>query len=180
MSEKLSRHVYPRLVQFAETDMAGIVHFAQFYRYMEEAEHAFLRAAGLSVMDHKPDGSIVGWPRVSAKCGFKSPAFFGDELNIEVSVQRIGVKSLTLDYTFTRDAPAPDGRDAEPVLIAEGTMKTVACTFTPDRTMTSVPVPEAFLARIEERGNKYQPEASAREAGAARVHGADALADASG
>ena len=143
---KVSRFTHPRRVEFAETDMAGIVHFAQFYRYMEEAEHAFLRAAGLSVMDHKPDGTILGWPRVSAKCGFKSPAFFGDSLDIEVSVQRIGVKSLTLDYTFTRD---DDGSDT---LIAEGTMKTVACTFTPDRTMTSVPVPEAFLERIEEAG----------------------------
>ena len=144
---KLSTFTHPRLVQFAETDMAGIVHFAQFYRYMEEAEHAFLRAAGLSVMDRKPDGSILGWPRVSAKCGFKAPAFFGDRLSIEVSVQRIGVKSLTLDYTFTRD----DADGGEPVLIAEGTMKTVACTFTPDHAMTSVPVPEAFLERIEER-----------------------------
>ena len=146
---KVSRFTHPRRVEFAETDMAGIVHFAQFYRYMEEAEHAFLRAAGLSVMEHKSDGTILGWPRVSAKCGFKSPAFFGDTLEIEVSVQRIGVKSLTLDYTFTRDDGSDDG---EPTLIAEGTMKTVACTFTPDRTMTSVPVPDAFLGRIEEAG----------------------------
>ena len=142
---KTSQFTHRRRVEFAETDMAGIVHFAQFYRYMEEAEHAFLRSVGLTVMEHKADGTVVGWPRVSAKCGFKSPAFFGDTLSIEVSVQRIGVKSLTLDYTFTRD----DGGD-EPVLVAEGTMKTVACTFTPDRTMTSVPVPDAFLEKIEE------------------------------
>ena len=147
---KTSTFTHRRLVAFAETDMAGIVHFAQFYRYMEEAEHAFLRSVGLDVMEHKPDGSIVGWPRVSAKCGFKSPAFFGDTLAIEVSVQRIGVKSLTLDYRFTRgDGPDSGGGGT---LIAEGTMKTVACTFTPDRTMTSVPVPESFLDRIEEAG----------------------------
>ena len=143
---KASAFTHPRRVEFAETDMAGIVHFSQFYRYMEEAEHAFLRSVGLSVMEHKPDGSILGWPRVSAKCGFKAPARFGDTLNVEVSVQRIGVKSLTLDYAFTRDDPGGA------TLIAEGTMKTVACTFAPDRGMTSVPVPEAFLERIEERG----------------------------
>ena len=146
---KTSTHTHRRLVAFAETDMAGIVHFATFYRYMEEAEHAFLRSVGLSVMEHKPDGTVVGWPRVSAKCGFKAPAFFGDLLDIEVSVQRIGVKSLTLDYRFTRD---DGGEGGGPTLIAEGTMKTVACTFTPDRTMTSVPVPDAFLETIEEAG----------------------------
>ena len=32
-----------RLVEFGDTDMAGIVHFANFFRYMESAEHAFLR-----------------------------------------------------------------------------------------------------------------------------------------
>ena len=148
---KTSAFTHRRLVAFAETDMAGIVHFAQFYRYMEEAEHAFLRSVGLDVMEHKPDGTILGWPRVSAKCGFKSPAFFGDTLAIEVTVQRIGVKSLTLDYRFTRD-DHPDAEGGEPTLVAEGTMKTVACTFTPDRTMTCVPVPEAFLDRIEEAG----------------------------
>lgn len=143
---KVSTYTHRRLVAFAETDMAGIVHFAQFYRYMEEAEHAFFQSVGLDVMEHKPDGSIVGWPRVSAKCGFKSPAFFGDILSITVSVQRIGVKSLTLDYRFSRD---DDGAET---LVAEGTMKTVACTFTPDRTMTSVPVPDTFLDQIEEAG----------------------------
>ena len=150
--EKVSRFTHRRLVAFAETDMAGIVHFATFYRYMEEAEHAFLRSVGLDVMEHKPDGTVVGWPRVSAKCGFKSPAFFGDVLDIEVSVQRIGVKSLTLDYRFTRDDSGGGDGKPEPTLVAEGTMKTVACTFTPDRTMTSVPVPDAFLDRIEAAG----------------------------
>ena len=148
---KVSTYVHPRRVQFSETDMAGIVHFAQFYRYMEEAEHAFLRSVGLSVMIHGPDGGILGWPRVRCQCGYKSPAFFEDELNIEVRVQRIGVKSLTLDYVFTRN-DGPDGNEGEPTLIAEGSMKTVACTFSPDRTMTSVPVPESFLERIEEAG----------------------------
>ena len=41
-----------RRVQFHETDAAGIVHFSWFYRYMEEAEHALWRQAGLSI--HSP------------------------------------------------------------------------------------------------------------------------------
>ena len=32
-----------RRVQFSETDMAGIMHFANYFRLMEEVEHAFLR-----------------------------------------------------------------------------------------------------------------------------------------
>ena len=39
-----------RRVQFAETDMAGVVHFSNYFRWMEEVEHAFFRAVGLSVV----------------------------------------------------------------------------------------------------------------------------------
>jgi acyl-CoA thioester hydrolase len=38
-----------RLVEFHDTDMAGIMHFASFFVYMESAEHELLRSMGLSV-----------------------------------------------------------------------------------------------------------------------------------
>src|SRR5262249_28636825 len=55
-----------RRVQFYETDVAGIVHFSWFFRYMEEAEHAMWREAGLSI--HPPGGEI-GWPRIAPPPG---------------------------------------------------------------------------------------------------------------
>jgi acyl-CoA thioesterase FadM len=65
---------YARVVQFSETDLAGIVHFSAYFRYMEEAEHALWRAAGLSVA--RDD---LHWPRVSASCEYASPLRFEDE-----------------------------------------------------------------------------------------------------
>ena len=47
-------------VEFADTDMAGIVHFANFFRYMERAEHEFLRSLGLSVHAVDGDGLVSG------------------------------------------------------------------------------------------------------------------------
>ena len=44
-----SEYRLKRRVQFYETDMAGIVHFSWFFRYLEEAEHAMWREAGLSI-----------------------------------------------------------------------------------------------------------------------------------
>jgi len=86
--------VTQRRVEFADTDMAGIVHFARFFNYMEEAEHEFLRSRGLSVvMTHQ--GRRIGWPRVSATCDFKKPARFEDVLDIHLTLSRIGAKSLT-------------------------------------------------------------------------------------
>ena len=68
-----------RVVEFGDTDMAGIVHFANFFRFMEAAEHAFLRSLGLSVV-MEIDGGKYGLPRVSASCDYLKPARFGDEL----------------------------------------------------------------------------------------------------
>ena len=42
-----------RRVDFVDTDMAGIVHFSNFFRYMESAEVEFLRARGLTVSKHE-------------------------------------------------------------------------------------------------------------------------------
>ena len=53
---------YSRRVQFSETDLAGIAHFSAYFRFMEEAEHALWRAAGLSIGAAETTG---GWPRVA-------------------------------------------------------------------------------------------------------------------
>ena len=39
----IAKFSYEHRVEFFETDLAGIVHFANYYRFMEQAEHAFFR-----------------------------------------------------------------------------------------------------------------------------------------
>ncbi len=80
--------------------MAGIVHFANFFRYMESAECAFLRSLGLGVKIDW-EGQTLGFPRVSATCDYLSPARFEDVLDVDVSVLTIGDKSVTYGFEFT-------------------------------------------------------------------------------
>ena len=54
-----------RRVEFSETDMVGIVHYSNFFRYMETAEHAFFRSIGYSIISNQTNPP-VGWPRVHA------------------------------------------------------------------------------------------------------------------
>ena len=126
-------------VEFHETDMAGIVHFANFYKYMEQAEHEYFRSLGLTIVDKQADGSIIGWPRVSAQCSFESPACYGDLLEIRLNIERIGVKSLTIEYDLWRDKTK----------IARGRMKTVCCQFTHGSPMQSIAIPERMLLKFE-------------------------------
>ncbi len=132
-----------RRVEFCETDMAGIVHFSNFYRWMEQCEHEFFRSLGLSIVRHRADGSTIGWPRVSCQCRFESPARYEEVLDVLLTVQRIGVKSLTYDIAFTKNG----------LSVARGTLKTVCCLMNPGQPLVSLEIPEEYLSKLDE----YQP-----------------------
>ncbi len=125
-----------RRVQFYEVDSAGIVHFSWFFRFMEEAEHALWRDAGLSIA---PAGSDIGFPRVATSFDFHQPLRFEDEFEIRIRVAAIGSRSLRYACQITRGADR----------IATGSL-TVACVRKgPDRTIRAVPLPGDVTARLE-------------------------------
>jgi YbgC/YbaW family acyl-CoA thioester hydrolase len=128
-----------RRVEFQDTDMAGIMHFTAFFRFMEVAEHAFLRARGLSIFIEDEQGTI-SWPRVSAQCDYRAPARFSEELSIEVRVAHLGPRSVTYDFVFTRDGQH----------LAQGAMTSVCCRIPPDGPPKSIPMPAAVRAKLEE------------------------------
>ena len=126
-----------RRVEFRDTDAAGIMHFSVFFTAMESAECEFLRSRGLGVVMPDAVGEI-GFPRVAAKCDYKSPLRFEDEYQIEVRVARIGAKSVTYEFSFTHAGRA----------VAVGEMTSVCCRITPDGKPTSVPIPEWILQKL--------------------------------
>jgi YbgC/YbaW family acyl-CoA thioester hydrolase len=128
-----------RRVLFHETDMAGVVHFSCFFKYMEEAEHALWREAGLSIA---PPGAEVGWPRVSAQCDFLRPLRFEDEFEVWLRITAITNRSISYSCELALDR--------EPV--ASGAM-TIACvSHRPDEPMKSVPIPAEVLSRLRVAG----------------------------
>src|SRR6478672_1888058 len=88
-----------RLVEFAETDAAGIVHFANFFRYMEITEHAFLRSLGHSVHEHAEE-ALIGWPRLRASCEYKRPLRFEDTVEVRLLVREKRTKSIAYEFVF--------------------------------------------------------------------------------
>ena len=88
-------------IEFAETDMAGIVHFSNFFRYMEMTEHAFFRSLGFSV-HCEFDGKMYGWPRVHADCDYKMPLRFEDTIEIQLFVQAISSRKIEYLHIFRK------------------------------------------------------------------------------
>ena len=132
-----------RRVQFAETDLAGIVHFANFFRYMEEAEHAFYRSLGFSVhrMVGHEDDDPVGWPRVHAGADFRKPLKFEEEFDVELLVAALGPK--TIDYQFRFFGEGDE-------LLATGKFTVICVRFDEAAgRMRAVGIPDAIRAKIE-------------------------------
>jgi YbgC/YbaW family acyl-CoA thioester hydrolase len=135
MSEPLFRTT--RRIEFADTDMAGIVHFANFFRFMEAAEVAFLRSRGLSVA-LTWEGEKLGFPRISASCDYVSPARFEDLLDVVVSLKRLGTKSVTYGFEFYR------GSD----LIATGNVSSVCCRIGVEHQLEAIAIPASLRSKI--------------------------------
>lgn len=128
---------YRRRVEFRDTDMAGIVHFSVFHAYMEEAEHAFLRSLGLGVIC-EIEGEEISFPRVNATCNYRRAIKFEQEIDIEVSIARIGTKSVTYAHRFTHDGDT----------IAEGSITAVCCHFEHGSPPQSCEIPTGFRDKL--------------------------------
>ena len=110
-----------RFVEFAETDMAGILHFANYFRYMEETEHAFFRSLGLCVHEHSDTG-VWGWARGRVDCTFREPLRYEDTVELHLLVRDKRTKTIEYDFVFRK--VGPDG--VAGVEVARGSM-TVIC-----------------------------------------------------
>ncbi len=131
-----------RRVEFSETDMAGIVHYSNFFRYMETAEHGFFRQLGYSVVMDQVEPA-VGWPRVHAECEYRQPLRFEDEVEIQLLVSEKKSKSLSYVFKFRKlNGPAPTE-------VARGTLTVVCVTKQADGKMTAAHIPKPFADKIE-------------------------------
>lgn len=123
---------YERRVAVADTDMVGIAHFTAYLRWVEEAENAFYRAAGVPFLGTEPDGAILGWPRVAVSIEYLGPVHFEDLVIVELSIIRDGRSSREWRFDIRRAA----GGDP----VAAGTMKTVHAAIARDGKIASRPI----------------------------------------
>ena len=100
-----------RVVEFAETDMAGIVHFSNFFRYMEACEHAFFRSLDIELHRSEPGGAMSGWARVHAECDYREPLRYQDLVRVSLVVTGKTGSTLSYDFAFAKVAGAELGRE---------------------------------------------------------------------
>jgi acyl-CoA thioester hydrolase len=134
---------YQRMVEFADTDLAGIMHFSNFFRFVECAEHAFFRSLGFRV--HTANGSEhQGWPRLEVSCKFLKPARFEQTLEVCLRIEEIRTSSLRYSFSiFALDAP-------ERSAVATGTCSIIHVELdTKAHEIRKAPIPAALRQKLE-------------------------------
>jgi acyl-CoA thioester hydrolase len=88
-------------VRWRDVDVMGVVHYANYLRFMEAAESEFFRALGF------PYDVIAGelgvWiARVHLECDYRSPAKLDDEITCRAELQKMGGSSMTFTFPVER------------------------------------------------------------------------------
>ena len=131
-----------RMVEFADTDMAGIMYFANYFKFMESVEHAFFRSLGFSV--HGGEGaSAWGWARRNASMSYERPLRYEDNVELHILVRKKGTKSITYETRFLLDTK--EGQ----VEVARGNITAVCVVKTESGGIRAVHMPSEVDAAIE-------------------------------
>jgi 4-hydroxybenzoyl-CoA thioesterase len=131
---------YSQPVRFADIDHAGIVYYPRYFHYFHVAFEELWRArVGPAAYSEIIDKDRVGFPAVRAECDFKAPLKFGDTAEIEVTIPRLGTKSITFRYRIFRSA--------DRVLCAEGQ---VVCAVVDLAKFVAVAIPADVAAMLHD------------------------------
>ncbi len=127
-----------RMVEFSDTDLAGIVHFSNFFRYVESAEHAFFRSLGHSVHT-TTGGAHQGWPRIDVACKYHKPARFEQTLEIGLRLRELRNSSLRYEFWIL-------GEDRS--LLATGALSIIHVEIEASGKIAKAPIPPALRDKL--------------------------------
>lgn len=121
-------------VRFGDVDHAGIVYYPQFFIYFHEAFEDFFDENGVAY--HKMlNARHIGFPTVHIETDYKLPLRYGDALDIELTVPRVGDKSATFRYVGFRH------RDGQRACQAD-----ITCACVEMQSFRATPIPDDLRA----------------------------------
>lgn len=132
---KKAPFVWRTKIRFIDTDTSGRIHFTSLFRYFETAEEEFLDHLGCHYLVLEEEEKDVTFPRVHVECDYLAQLRFHDEIDILVSVERVGSSSFTLVFAVTLQGEAA----------AKGKITGVAMSRTTKR---ACPLPARFSASL--------------------------------
>lgn len=94
-------HTFPVHVYYEDTDLAGIVYYANYLRFIERARTEWVRGLGIDQSRLKEDEGIVFAVR-HLEADYLSPARFDDELTVETTMTSMTGVRIVLQQEVKR------------------------------------------------------------------------------
>ncbi len=92
--------IHQQRVIYGDTDMMGVVYYANYMRFFEAARAAYLRHLGHS--NASLDEWNVALPVAEAHCKYRKPAYYEDLLDIHIQVTELRGASMRFEYEVRR------------------------------------------------------------------------------
>lgn len=114
-------------IYYHHTDSGGVVYYANYLNFLEEARTEYLEKRGISVKELDDKGILFVVSR--QEIDYKLPAFYGDTLFVDTKITRVGRVKIEFEYEIknqeekticlARTVLACVGRDLKPCIIPE-------------------------------------------------------------
>lgn len=102
-------------VRFVETDMMGVVHHSNYFRWFEMGRVEYLRRAGVLLTELMKEGIV--FPITNVECQYRASARFDDIILIETTLQEVSPVKMVFTYQVVRKEDS--------LLLATGTTQNV-------------------------------------------------------
>lgn len=93
-------HRFPIRVYYEDTDMAGIVYYANYLRYIERARSDWVREIGIDQLAMKAEGNVFAVRRVEAD--YVQPALFDDALEVQTRLIQLTPARMVMAQNVLR------------------------------------------------------------------------------
>lgn len=94
--------LWPIRIYYEDTDLGGVVYYANYLKYMERARTEWLRAEGFE-QDELIEKENVIFAVRSVQADYLSPARFNDEIVVHTLVRKKGKASITVEQIVKRN-----------------------------------------------------------------------------
>jgi len=122
-------------VRFVETDLMGVVHHSNYFRWFEMARVEYLRAGNVLLPELIAAGIV--FPITDVQCKYRQSAHFDEMIRIEATLVEFSRAKMCFSYRVMRDM--------DNILLAEGSTQNV---FT-DKKGRVTRLPQIYFDRID-------------------------------
>ena len=94
-------HRWPLRVYYEDTDLAGLVYYANYLKFIERGRSEMVREAGVDQVAMKAQGVVFAVRRITAE--YLKPARYDDQIVVETGLKSLTAARFSMDQRVTRD-----------------------------------------------------------------------------